>query len=118
MANFLLNFALRGHWLEPSWVALDSSRGIETEGSKVFMRSSVALLDALIYVPALVMFTRIWQANRSKRTQNLALVTLLFQPALLLIDFGHFQYNSVMLGMFPWLDFLLTAEIIGKASPS
>lgn len=25
---------------------------------------------------------------------------LLAQPALLLIDFGHFQYNSVMLGRF------------------
>ncbi|KAJ6585003.1 glucosyltransferase [Mycena capillaripes] len=87
-----------GHWLEPSWVALDNSRGIETEASKVFMRSTVVLLDAVIYVPALVMFTRIWQATRSKRTQNLALMTLLFQPALLLIDFGHFQYNSVMLG--------------------
>ncbi|KAJ7761486.1 glycosyltransferase family 57 protein [Mycena maculata] len=87
-----------GHWFEPSWVALDQSRGIETEASKVFMRSTVVLLDAAIYVPALVMFTRFWQANRSKRTQNLALMTLLFQPALLLIDFGHFQYNSVMLG--------------------
>ncbi|KAJ6559179.1 glycosyltransferase family 57 protein [Mycena vulgaris] len=87
-----------GHWLEPSWVALDKSRGIETEGSKVFMRSTVVLLDAVIYVPALLMFTRVWQASRSKRTQNLALLTLLFQPALLLVDFGHFQYNSVMLG--------------------
>ncbi|KAJ7459872.1 glycosyltransferase family 57 protein [Mycena latifolia] len=87
-----------GHWLEPSWVALDTSRGIETEASKIFMRSTVVLLDAVIYVPALLMFTRIWQASRSKRTQNLALVILLFQPALLLVDFGHFQYNSVMLG--------------------
>ncbi|KAJ7095852.1 glycosyltransferase family 57 protein [Mycena belliarum] len=87
-----------GHWLEPSWVALDTSRGIETEGSKIFMRSTVIILDALIYVPALLMFTRIWQGSRSKRTQNLALVTLLLQPALLLVDFGHFQYNSVMLG--------------------
>ncbi|KAJ7044140.1 glycosyltransferase family 57 protein [Mycena alexandri] len=87
-----------GHRLEPSWVALDSSRGIETEASKVFMRSTVVLLDALVYIPALIMFTRVWQATRSKRTQNLALVTLLFQPALLLVDFGHFQYNSVMLG--------------------
>lgn len=26
------------------------------------------------------------------------MVILLAQPALLLIDFGHFQYNSVMLG--------------------
>jgi ALG6, ALG8 glycosyltransferase family len=32
--------------------------------------------------------------------KNAALLTLLFQPALLLIDFGHFQYNSVMLGTF------------------
>lgn len=31
--------------------------------------------------------------------QNSALLTLLFQPALLLIDFGHFQYNSIMLGL-------------------
>ena len=28
------------------------------------------------------------------------MVILLTQPALLLIDFGHFQYNSVMLGQF------------------
>ncbi|KAJ7672726.1 ALG6, ALG8 glycosyltransferase family-domain-containing protein [Mycena rosella] len=87
-----------GHWLEPSWVALETSRGIETEASKVFMRSTVVALDAVIYVPALLMFTRVWQVSRSKRTQNLALLTLLFQPALLLVDFGHFQYNSVMLG--------------------
>jgi alpha-1,3-glucosyltransferase len=34
-----------------------------------------------------------------KHSQNAALLTLLFHPALLIIDFGHFQYNSVMLGM-------------------
>ena len=28
------------------------------------------------------------------------MVILLTQPALLLVDFGHFQYNSVMLGSF------------------
>ena len=31
--------------------------------------------------------------------QELAFLTLILQPALLLIDFGHFQYNSVMLGI-------------------
>lgn len=81
------------------------------------MRSTVLVLDALVYIPALVMFVKTWQGNRSKRTQvytfelsaegrldlssfnkNLALLTLLLQPALLLVDFGHFQYNSVMLG--------------------
>ncbi|KAJ7212099.1 glycosyltransferase family 57 protein [Mycena pura] len=103
------------HRLEPSWVALDKSRGIETEASKVFMRLTVVLLDAVIYVPALVMFTRIWEPSRSKRTQNLALATLLFQPALLLIDFGHFQYNSVMLGftLFAINAFALEQDLFG-----
>ncbi|PPR08165.1 hypothetical protein CVT24_012129 [Panaeolus cyanescens] len=86
------------HFINPSWVALVSSRGIETEASKVFMRMTVLVLDALVYLPALLLFVNIWQGSRSKRTQELALLTLLFQPALLLIDFGHFQYNSVMLG--------------------
>ncbi|OBZ71341.1 Dolichyl pyrophosphate Man9GlcNAc2 alpha-1,3-glucosyltransferase [Grifola frondosa] len=88
-----------GSWIDPSWFALDKSRGIETPGSKVYMRSSVLALDTLIYVPALLMFTRTWQGTRSVRTQNIALIILLLQPALLLIDFGHFQYNSVMLGL-------------------
>ncbi|KAL0961133.1 hypothetical protein HGRIS_006106 [Hohenbuehelia grisea] len=88
-----------GSWFEPSWFALDKSRGIETEGSKVFMRASVVVIDAMVYVPAIYLFVTTWQASRSKRTQNLGLLTLLFQPALLLIDFGHFQYNSVMLGL-------------------
>ncbi|KDR82818.1 hypothetical protein GALMADRAFT_851446 [Galerina marginata CBS 339.88] len=86
------------HWINPAWVALDMSRGIETAESKVFMRTSVVVMDALVYVPALLMFAWTWQGTRSKRTQELALLTLIFQPALLLIDFGHFQYNSVMLG--------------------
>ncbi|KAH9179315.1 glycosyltransferase family 57 protein [Lactarius sanguifluus] len=76
-----------GSWIDPKWFALDTSRGIETPTSKLFMRSTVILSDYAIYLPAAWLFTR-----------NAALLTLLFQPALLLIDFGHFQYNSVMLG--------------------
>ncbi|KAF8645218.1 hypothetical protein AX16_008045 [Volvariella volvacea WC 439] len=85
-------------WINPSWVALDTSRGIETETSKLFMRLTVVFWDALVYVPATIFFTRTWQGTRSTKTQTVALLTLLLQPALLLIDFGHFQYNSVMLG--------------------
>ncbi|KAH9049839.1 glucosyltransferase [Lactarius hengduanensis] len=87
-----------GSWIDPKWFALDTSRGIETPTSKLFMRSTVILSDYAIYLPAAWLFTRVWHAGRSRRTQNAALLTLLFQPALLLIDFGHFQYNSVMLG--------------------
>ncbi|KAL1710999.1 glycosyltransferase family 57 protein [Schizophyllum commune] len=87
------------HLINPTWVALDASRGIETDTSKLFMRFTVLVLDALVYVPALLLFTRTWLACRSRRTQHAALLLLLTQPALLIIDFGHFQYNSVMLGL-------------------
>ncbi|KIK01855.1 glycosyltransferase family 57 protein [Laccaria amethystina LaAM-08-1] len=90
---------LIAHWIEPQWMALDQSRGIETPASKLFMRLTVVVFELLVYIPALVMFARVWQGSRSKRTQELALLTLLLQPALLLIDHGHFQYNSVMLGL-------------------
>ncbi|THU87032.1 hypothetical protein K435DRAFT_731058 [Dendrothele bispora CBS 962.96] len=89
---------LIGSLINPEWFALKSSRGIETESSKVFMRSTVVISDALVYIPAVFMFSRTWLGTRSKRTQNLAFIAMLFNPALLLIDFGHFQYNSVMLG--------------------
>ncbi|KZV73762.1 glycosyltransferase family 57 protein [Peniophora sp. CONT] len=83
---------------DPSWFALDASRGIETFPSKYYMRLTVLAFDYAIYIPAIFMFTRTFLASRSRRTQNLALLTLVFQPALLLVDNGHFQYNSVMLG--------------------
>lgn len=88
-----------GSLIDPSWFAFEESRGIETYNSKLFMRSTVVALDMLVYVPALYAFTRIWHRSRSSRTQHASLLILLFQPALLLIDFGHFQYNSVMLGL-------------------
>ncbi|OAX34579.1 hypothetical protein K503DRAFT_803468, partial [Rhizopogon vinicolor AM-OR11-026] len=77
-----------GSSLEPSWFTLETSRGIETPGSKLFMRSSVLILDVLVYVSALYTFVHAWQGTRSSRKRHAALLTLLFHPALLLIDFG------------------------------
>lgn len=88
-----------GSLIEPSWFTLQASRGIETGGSKLFMRATVLILDLLVYIPALYTFVCAWQGMRSSRKRHAALLTLLFHPALLLIDFGHFQYNSVMLGL-------------------
>lgn len=88
-----------GSLIEPSWFTLQASRGMETGGSKLFMRATVLVLDLLIYIPALCTFVCAWQGTRSSRKRHAALLTLLFHPALLLIDFGHFQYNSVMLGL-------------------
>jgi alpha-1,3-glucosyltransferase len=58
-----------GHFINPTWVALDKSRGIETPESKLFMRMTVLVLDALVYLPALLMFAYTWQGSRSRRTQ-------------------------------------------------
>ena len=62
------DFIHSGSWTEPSWFALDASRGIETDGSKVYMRATVLMCD-LLYVWAVIMFTRTIQATRSARTQ-------------------------------------------------
>ena len=51
------------------WLALDTSRGVEMPGSKVYMHAMVLTLDALVYVPALVWFVRTWHANRYTCTQ-------------------------------------------------
>ncbi|KZS92278.1 ALG6, ALG8 glycosyltransferase [Sistotremastrum niveocremeum HHB9708] len=90
---------LIGSRINPSWFSLDASRGIESPESKVFMRATVLISDLLVYIPAVTMFCNIWHKDRSRRTQHIALLSLLFHPSLILIDSGHFQYNSVMLGL-------------------
>ncbi|TEB40059.1 ALG6, ALG8 glycosyltransferase [Coprinellus micaceus] len=89
-----------GSLIDPSWFALDTSRGIETPSSKLFMRMTVLVSDLLIYIPALILFTRTFlpSPTRSSRSRSFALLTLLLQPALILVDNGHFQFNSIMLG--------------------
>ncbi|KAG1844658.1 glycosyltransferase family 57 protein [Suillus subalutaceus] len=85
-----------GSLIEPSWFTLQTSRGMETGGSKLFMRATVLVLDLLIYIPALY-YVYVYRLYRRIASSMLRCFTLLFHPALLLIDFGHFQYNSVML---------------------
>lgn len=64
------------------------------------MRATVLASEYFVYVPAAVIFNRrlsrlgginTWEAS-------IALVAILMQPATILIDHAHFQYNTVMLG--------------------
>lgn len=105
------------HKINPAWVALDASRGYESPTSKHFMRMSVLVLEALVYIPAVYVYTRVALPGRSRRTQNIALLTVLLQPALTLVDHGHFQYNSVMLGLTLWAlnMFHLGYDLVGAA---
>lgn len=89
-----------GSLFSQDWFALDASRGLESEDLKVFMRATVIVSEYLVYVPALVIFLR--RFSRAQRVgttaSSIALVAILMQPATILIDHGHFQYNTVMLG--------------------
>ncbi|KAH3960947.1 alpha-1,3-glucosyltransferase [Parastagonospora nodorum] len=89
-----------GSAINPEWFELYESRALDDPSLKVFMRATVFVSEYLAYIPAVVIFLRrysrlegvnIWEAS-------IALVAILMQPATILIDHGHFQYNTVMLG--------------------
>lgn len=87
-----------GNRIDPAWFKLHTSRGLDDEHLKTFMRASVAVSEYLIYVPGVVIFARNYGNQMSTYDRAIALAAILMQPALMLIDHGHFQYNSVMLG--------------------
>lgn len=64
------------------------------------MRATVILSEYLVYVPAAIVFNRKLAQQRgvSKWESWIALTAILMQPATILIDHAHFQYNTVMLG--------------------
>jgi hypothetical protein len=81
---------------EPDAVALLDSNGYESPKSKFLMRLTSLVSDALIYFPACVACASFLYSNPSERL--LALTWMLMNPALIMIDHGHFQYNSISLG--------------------
>ncbi|AGO11264.1 AaceriACR004Wp [[Ashbya] aceris (nom. inval.)] len=90
-----------GSYICPEWFSLHASRGYESEDLKSYMRLTVILSELCFYIPAVVYFTR-WIGRRREQSpigQYIAGAAILFQPALILIDHGHFQYNCVMLGL-------------------
>lgn len=89
-----------GSLIDPSWFALYTSRGSDDPTLKVFMRATVIVSEYLIYIPAAVVFVRRYSklSGVAQWTASVALVAILMQPATILIDHVHFQYNTVMLG--------------------
>ncbi|KAF2146442.1 glycosyltransferase family 57 protein [Aplosporella prunicola CBS 121167] len=90
-----------GQSIDPSWFALYTSRGLDDPTLKIFMRASVFVSEYLIYIPAAIIFLRRYSRLQDVNTweYSIALVAILMQPATILIDHGHFQYNTVMLGL-------------------
>ncbi|KAK4230571.1 ALG6, ALG8 glycosyltransferase family-domain-containing protein [Podospora fimiseda] len=89
-----------GSLIDPSWFALYKSRGLHDPTLKIFMRATVVVSEYLIYIPAVVVFVRRFSRLNgvSSWSASVALAAILMQPATILIDHVHFQYNTVMLG--------------------
>ena len=94
-----------GVWMravEPSAVALTTSRGWETPVSKLAMRATVIASDLAFTLPATIAFVRAFYGeerggNANRMTWATALILL--APAPILVDHGHFQYNNWSLGL-------------------
>ncbi|ODV80108.1 glycosyltransferase family 57 protein [Suhomyces tanzawaensis NRRL Y-17324] len=91
-----------GSFINPTWFALNSSRGIETNEVKFFMRFVSLLSELVLYVPAVLTLANMMgkRFNLNRMDQMIISVIIINQAHLALIDHGHFQFNSVMLGFF------------------
>ncbi|TAQ87395.1 hypothetical protein B7494_g4279 [Chlorociboria aeruginascens] len=89
-----------GGFIDPSWFALYTSRGLDDPTLKIFMRATVIISEYFVFIPAAVIFIRRLSKLQSVNTWNasIALTAILLQPGTILIDHVHFQYNTVMLG--------------------
>ena len=99
--------------INPDWVALESSRGTESEQHKLFMRYSVLVVDLLVFLPVAVLLSQRtidnWKSKRQFTTSSF-LIALLFYPGLIVIDYGHFQYNNFSLGLLLWCVFAFSVH--------
>ncbi len=85
--------------VNPEFVALRKSRGMESEEHRSFMRMTVLAADVAVWIPAALFFAKTFHPENAKHSAlTLALITV--YPGLILIDNGHFQYNNISLGLF------------------
>ena len=64
----LIQFVRSGRAINADWFALYGSRGLDSALLKTFMRATALVSEFLMYVPAVVIFVRIFgrQADLSK----------------------------------------------------
>lgn len=106
-------------YLNSSWVELHASHGHESYSHKVFMRDSVLVADVLTYIPAAVFYCLYcFTSHVTYNTRIVALLLLLINPSILVIDYGHFQFNCVSLGLTLWavVGLSLGYELLGSVA--
>jgi alpha-1,3-glucosyltransferase len=93
--------ALSSLLLGPESVELVRSRGLEDPVHKAYMRATVLVLDMALYGSVVWFVTRRYQ-QRYNTESVWSFGLAMAQPAILLIDHGHFQYNTTALGLALW----------------
>jgi alpha-1,3-glucosyltransferase len=104
------------HNYAPESVALLVSRGHESFRSKLLMRLTVIITDALVLFPAAVVSSRLLWGKTSSWAVFTSTASLLLNPALIIIDHGHFQYNGVMAAFAVLSVALLYNAHVGRAA--
>lgn len=101
-AYHLWFFGVIGTFIDASWFALDTSRGLETPELKTFMRWTSIISELVVFVPTTIGLLHELgkHKNMTRMSHVIVIALILYLPALVLVDHGHFQYNSVMLGLF------------------
>lgn len=91
-----------GSFINPDWFALFISRGAEDEAIKFFMRVTSLISELIFYIPSILTIASVLgkKFNLNRMDQIIISLIILNQAHLVLIDHGHFQFNSVMLGFF------------------
>ncbi|XP_045028478.1 dolichyl pyrophosphate Man9GlcNAc2 alpha-1,3-glucosyltransferase [Daphnia magna] len=85
--------------INQDYVKLHVSWGFENFDNQHFMRMSVLVSDCLFFVSALYFYIRSLKMSNKYKWVFFALYS---HPGLTLIDYGHFQYNCVSLGLTLW----------------
>jgi len=87
------------------------SRGYESDSLKLYMRSTIVILDLLVFCTAFLYFLYKFYKNL-ELSHKLSYLSLAINiPCMLLIDHGHFHHNCVMLGMSLWsISFILSEQ--------
>ena len=106
----------------PETVALVTSRGYENDPiHKAYMRATVYVLETIVYMPAAYYILKtLWSCEAKisnihrqvigslENRFAISFAIALLQPSVILIDHGHFQYNTVALGLTLWSVYFLT----------
>lgn len=85
--------------IDSRFVALNTSHGFESYNLKLFMRATVLVSDCLLYFPATILYIRTFLSRYPTTQRSIFLAVLLLPSPILLIDYCHFQFNTVSLGL-------------------